>query len=234
MEQLIATWPKTVDAQEKTRRLIDLFLLSVLLDAGAGTRWSYKSKESGKVYKRSEGLAIASLEMFKAGYFSSDTQEPSQVDSLGLKRLSVQQLAKGLQVTEYNPIAGLEGRAGLLSRLGDALKNSALFGAEGRPGHMLGITSISISLDHTDSLEQTISSLILPHKPHPSLSSQSPPSGQSSSTVSQVSGPQHGHRSMVSHSAMLGPVLPCLNRPRVSHGSLLFPSTNSRNGSATP
>lgn len=137
VEQLIATWPKTVDAQEKTRRLIDLFLVSVLLDAGAGTRWSYKSKESGKYYKRSEGLAIASLEMFKAGYFSSDTQEPSQVDSLGLKRLSVQQLAKGLQVSDHNPIAGLEGRAGLLSRLGDALKNSALFGAEGRPGHML-------------------------------------------------------------------------------------------------
>ncbi|KAM0794856.1 hypothetical protein BDR22DRAFT_873601 [Usnea florida] len=137
VEQLMASWPKTVDAQEKTRRLIDLFLVSVLLDAGAGTQWSYKSKESGKVYKRSEGLAIASLEMFKAGYFSSDSQEPSQVDSLGLKRLSMEQLAQGLQVTEHNPIAGLEGRAGLLSRLGDALKNSALFGAEGRPGHML-------------------------------------------------------------------------------------------------
>lgn len=77
--------------------------------------------------------------MFKAGYFSSDTQELSRVDSLGLKRLSVQQLAEGLQVTEHNPIAGLEGRAGLLSRLSDALKDSALFGAEGRPGHMLGI-----------------------------------------------------------------------------------------------
>ena len=114
-----------------------------MLDAGAGTRWSYKSKESGKYYKRSEGLAIASLEMFKAGYFSSDAQEPSQVDSLGLKRLSVQQLAKGLQVSDHNPIAGLEGRAGLLSRLGDALKNSVLFGAEGRPGHMLGIPSFS-------------------------------------------------------------------------------------------
>lgn len=143
VEQLIATWPTTVDAQEKTRRLIDLFLVSVLLDAGAGTRWSYKSKESGRYYKRSEGLAIASLEMFKAGYFSSDAQEPSQVDSLGLKRLSVQQLAKGLQVNEHNPIAGLEGRAGLLSSLGDALKNTELFGAEGRPGHMLGMLSFS-------------------------------------------------------------------------------------------
>jgi len=81
---------------------------------------------------------VASLEMFKAGYFSSDSLELCQVDSVGLKRLSVQQLAKGLQVSEANPINGLEGRAGLLSRLADALKNTALFGREGRPGHMLG------------------------------------------------------------------------------------------------
>ena len=118
--------------------MIDLFLVSVLLDAGAGTRWTYKSKESGKIYRRSEGLAIASLEMFKAGYFSNDEANPCQVDSAGLKRLTVQHMAKELQVSEENPIMGLEGRAGLLSRLGDALRNKGLFGAAGRPGNMLG------------------------------------------------------------------------------------------------
>ena len=138
VDQLLASWPSSVDAQERTRRLIDLFLVSVLLDAGAGTRWTYKSKESGKIYGRSEGLAVASLEMFKAGYFSGEPLEPCQVDSAGLKRLDVKQLAKGLQVTESNAIDGLEGRAGLLSRLADALKNTALFGKEGRPGNMLG------------------------------------------------------------------------------------------------
>jgi hypothetical protein len=45
--------------------LIDLFLVSVLLDAGAGTQWSFKSAENGRVYRRSEGIAVASLEMFK-------------------------------------------------------------------------------------------------------------------------------------------------------------------------
>ena len=83
-------------------------------------------------------MAIASLEMFKAGYFSSDSLQPCQVDTAGLKRLTVQQLAKGLQVSESNPIMGLEGRTGLLSKLGDALQNKALFGMDGRPGHMLG------------------------------------------------------------------------------------------------
>ncbi len=138
MGQLLASWPSAVDLQERTRRLIDLFLVSVLLDAGAGTKWAYKSKESGKIYRRSEGLAVASLEMFKAGFFSSSPSEPCQVDSVGLKRLSAEQLGRGLQVTETNPIAGLEGRAGLLSRLGDALENATFFGADGRPGKMLG------------------------------------------------------------------------------------------------
>lgn len=45
--------------------MIDLYLISVLLDAGAGTEWSYKSQENGRVYRRSEGIAVASLELFK-------------------------------------------------------------------------------------------------------------------------------------------------------------------------
>lgn len=60
----MSTWDD-IDNTEKCRRLIDLFLVSVLLDAGAGTEWSYKSSENGRVYRRSEGIAIATLEMFK-------------------------------------------------------------------------------------------------------------------------------------------------------------------------
>ncbi|KAF1991165.1 DUF1688-domain-containing protein [Aulographum hederae CBS 113979] len=137
VDQLMATWPSTVDSQERTRRLIDLFLVSVLLDAGAGTKWQYKSKESGKIYRRSEGLAVASLEMFKAGLFSSNEAEPCQVDSAGLRKLNTTVMAKGLQVTEQNPIDGLEGRTGLLMRLADALQNFQIFGDEARPGNML-------------------------------------------------------------------------------------------------
>ncbi|KAF2871268.1 hypothetical protein BDV95DRAFT_494693 [Massariosphaeria phaeospora] len=137
IDQLMASWPSSVDNQERTRRLIDLFLVSVLLDAGAGTKWQYKSKESGKIYRRSEGLAVASLEMFKAGLFSSDINEPCQVDSNGLKRLDVKAMARGLQVTDENPIDGLTGRTGLLLRLADALQNQEVFGLEARPGNML-------------------------------------------------------------------------------------------------
>lgn len=138
IDQLLTSWPSKIDARERTRRLLDLFLVSVLLDAGAGTKWSYKSKETGKTYRRSEGLAIASLEMFNAGYFSGDPTEPYQVNAAGLERLSAGQLAIGLQVSDSNPLAGLEGRAGLLSSLAEALHNPDYFGSSQRPGNMLG------------------------------------------------------------------------------------------------
>lgn len=112
--------------------------MSVLLDAGAGTKWQYKSKESGKIYKRSEGLAVASLEMFKMGLFSSDPNQPCQVDSGGLKRLTTAAMAKGLQVTDGNRIDGLDGRTNLLIRLADALNDHVeIFGTEARPGNMV-------------------------------------------------------------------------------------------------
>lgn len=138
INQLLQSWPSSIDTQERTRRLIDLFVVSVLLDAGAGTKWSYKSKESGRVYSRSEGLAVASLEMFKSGLFSSDPTEPCQVDGAGLAKITVEKLTKGMQHSEQNPLAGLEGRAGLLVRLSEALNNQDLFGVDARPGNMLG------------------------------------------------------------------------------------------------
>ncbi|KAJ5360237.1 Protein of unknown function DUF1688 [Penicillium concentricum] len=137
INQLLQSWPSRIDAQERTRRLIDLFVVSVLLDAGAGNKWSYRSKESGKVFSRSEGLAVASLEMFKSGLFSSDPTEPCQVDGAGLKKVTAEVLAKGMQHSEQNPLAGIEGRTGLLVRLSDALNNQDFFGVDARPGNML-------------------------------------------------------------------------------------------------
>ncbi|OJJ99755.1 URC4/urg3 family protein [Aspergillus aculeatinus CBS 121060] len=137
VNQLLQSWPSTIDAQERTRRLIDLFVVSVLLDAGAGNGWSYKSKESGKIYSRSEGLAVATLEMFKSGLFSSDPTEPCQVDGAGLKKITVEVLAKGMQHSEQNPLAGIQGRAGLLIRLSEALNNQDFFGVDARPGNLL-------------------------------------------------------------------------------------------------
>ena len=141
--QLLQSWATSIDNQERARRLVDLFLVSVLLDAGAGTKWKYKSKESGKSYSRSEGLAVASLEMFKAGAFSSSKDQPHQVDAVGLQSVTVETLARGMQVSDSNPMSGLKGRAGLLMQLASALQKPELFGSSGRPGNMIGESQVS-------------------------------------------------------------------------------------------
>ena len=58
-----------VDATERCRKLVDLFLVSVLLDAGAGDEWKYTEASTGTKVERSEGLAVASLYMFLDGSF---------------------------------------------------------------------------------------------------------------------------------------------------------------------
>jgi len=56
---------------ELTRRLIDLFFVSVLLDAGAGDYWRYKDPETQQTLERSEGIAVASLHMFNVMSFTT-------------------------------------------------------------------------------------------------------------------------------------------------------------------
>lgn len=136
VDNLLKSWPADVDASERTRRLIDLFVVSVLLDAGAGNKWEFKAS-NGRIYRRSEGLAVASLEMFNSGLFSSNPAQKDQVDGMALKKLTVEILARGLQVSEMNPIEGLEGRSSLLIKLGEALDNQHYFGVDSRPGNML-------------------------------------------------------------------------------------------------
>ncbi|SOV04491.1 related to protein urg3 [Ustilago sp. UG-2017a] len=117
-----------VDRIEAARRLVDLFMVSVLLDAGAGTAWKYEEKKTGLTYSRSEGLAVASLDMFLSGRFSSNPDAEGSdrhvVTAGGLKNLSPDMLAIDLQVHPHsNPMTGLEGRTNLLIRLGEALES---------------------------------------------------------------------------------------------------------------
>jgi hypothetical protein len=57
----------------------------------------------------------------------------------GLEQLTNEALVKGFQVSETNPILGLESRADLLRGLGKSLlAQSKVFGVEGRPGNVVG------------------------------------------------------------------------------------------------
>lgn len=120
------------DAAARGRAAYDLAVVSVLLDAGAGPDWRYRDALTGQAIGRSEGLALASLDMFAAGRFSSDPGQPLRADATALKRLDAAALAEGFQAGPDNPLLGLEGRAALLNRLGEELERQGLT----RPGDL--------------------------------------------------------------------------------------------------
>lgn len=128
-----------LSAIEQARAKFDLVIPSVLLDAGAGAAWRYVEPDTGLVIRRSEGLAVASFHLFLAGEFSSRPDCPLQTDAAGLERLTTAALATGFQVSEHNPLVGLEGRLQLMQQLGQALRQSPdLFGVDQpRPGYLV-------------------------------------------------------------------------------------------------
>lgn len=109
------------DPQERGRAAFDLAIVSVLLDAGAGPSWRYEEGRTGEVFARSEGLAVASFDLFLGGAFSAQPAEPWRADADALASLGTTELARGLQVSAQNPMVGLEGRAKLLNALGRAV-----------------------------------------------------------------------------------------------------------------
>jgi hypothetical protein len=127
------------DATERARAAVDLATVSVLLDAGAGETWRYREASTGRIFARSEGLAVASFAMFRAGGFSSDRGRPLRADSHGLRQLDDEALARGFQTAPDNPLLGANQRAALLRRLGQAVEERPdLFGsAPARPGHIV-------------------------------------------------------------------------------------------------
>jgi hypothetical protein len=125
-----ARWP---NPQARARSAFDLAIVSVLLDAGAGTRWRYHDAVSGKHIDRSEGLALASLDMFARGAFSADPADPLRVDAAVLANVSAAQLSDGFQVNDGNPLAGLEGRAALLRALGACVAANPRFALNDSP-----------------------------------------------------------------------------------------------------
>jgi hypothetical protein len=131
------------DKATRARAAFDLAIVSVFLDAGAGPQWHYRDA-SGEAIGRSEGLALASLDMFAAGIFSSTPREPLRADAL--ERLDTAAVTRGFQVTDSNPLVGVEGRADLLRRLGATVAASPkIFGIKDapRPGglfdHLVGL-----------------------------------------------------------------------------------------------
>ncbi|NJR48620.1 MAG: URC4/urg3 family protein, partial [Leptolyngbyaceae cyanobacterium CSU_1_3] len=134
LDQLLAKQ----SALETAKAKFDLVIPSVLLDAGAGDRWQYLEPATGQKWTRSEGLAIASFDLFCQGKFSSNPANPYQADAPGLQTLTPQILAAEFQVSTENPLIGLEGRSQLLQKLAQTLQNRPdLFGSPARLGNLV-------------------------------------------------------------------------------------------------
>jgi len=131
----------------RARAAFDLVILSVLLDAGSGPDWRYRDQHGGDVtFTRSEGLAVASQRMFEAGAFSAEAASPLRADGGTLADLQAEMLGEGFQVSDVNPLVGLDGRAALIRRLGtQVLARPDLFATEGapRPGGLYDVLASS-------------------------------------------------------------------------------------------
>ena len=153
------------DAASCARARIDLAVVSVLLDAGAGATWRYVERETGRTYTRSEGLAVATFRAFMEGAFSSRRDDRLRADAATLSRVEAATLAQWLQVGSSNPIVGLEGRAALLRRLGAALAaRDELFDEIERPGGMFEVVTArnanaASAVDLLHALQDAFSSL---------------------------------------------------------------------------
>ncbi|MEQ8755616.1 MAG: URC4/urg3 family protein [Coleofasciculus sp. G1-WW12-02] len=148
--------------RQKAQTKFDLAIVSVLLDAGAGADWQYFETQTGQVFRRSEGLAVASFRMFYQGMFSSNPEYPLQADAQGLQNLTVEQLAHGFQVSSANPLLGLEGRVKLLQRLGESLQtHPKLFGDQNpRPGNLVKYL-LSLSTREGEPMEGSLTDKVM-------------------------------------------------------------------------
>ena len=186
--------------EDRLRAMVDLTVVSVLLDAGAGPNWRYVERphsaidraalpvqrqrredllamldaaagkaaavaavaaEAGEAaeateaaegtkggeasepappaapeatFTRSEGLGVASFRAFMEGLFSAQADDRYRADAATLKLFDATTLRSVFQVSNRNPMVGLEGRAGLIARLGSALAEDAhRHGGSARP-----------------------------------------------------------------------------------------------------
>ncbi len=127
---------RTESLPDDPRALLELVIVSVLIDAGAGPAWRYHEAETGLEFSRSEGLAVASVHLFASGLLSAYPGAP-RVDGARLLGLTDAELGTALQVTGENPIVGLSGRRGLLQRLGHVITDRPDVFPNGRLGDLL-------------------------------------------------------------------------------------------------
>src|SRR5207244_1115578 len=80
---------------------------------------------------------VASLRAMQAGLFSAGPSQPWRADATALAAFSAERLGDAFQHSSDHPLLGLEARAALLRRLGEAVAaRPEIFGSPARLGHL--------------------------------------------------------------------------------------------------
>lgn len=125
------------EPDERARVLFEIAIISILLGAGAGSRWRYRERSTGIELGRTEGLALASFHAYVDGLFSADPALPLRADADALDALDPLRFARALDVRADNPMDGLAGRTELMSQLGSAMRAAShFFGDQPRLGRL--------------------------------------------------------------------------------------------------
>ena len=112
-------------------------------------------------YGGPEGLAVAAFRAFVAGAFSADKGHPCRVDAGTLRHIDVAAVRAILQGTPQNPVQGLEGRATVLSRLGQLLQSlPGAGGASARPCDLVQKLSAAAAVGNEVQTARLLSELL--------------------------------------------------------------------------
>ena len=136
--ELAKTLPKA-NPVERARRAFDLVIMSVLVDAGSGGKWSYLDAVTKERHHSSEGLALASLDFYRDGILNTPSHA---LEAQWLAALGIAEFEQAFQVRGDNPLSGTAGRVRLLNRLGQlCLARPDAFAMSGtpRPGGLVDI-----------------------------------------------------------------------------------------------
>lgn len=119
----------------RARAAVELAVVSVLLDAGAGSEWRYRDETTGRELARTEGLAAATFDLYRRGVLSSDPARPLRADADGLRRIDPRAFARAFQLHGGNgALAGVEGRIRCLHAIGRAVAARTPFAPQGADG----------------------------------------------------------------------------------------------------
>jgi hypothetical protein len=135
--------------RELARRAFDLVIPSVLSDAGSGGRWSFVDPYTGQNFTSSEGLALASLQLYQS---LVDASPSGVLEAALLETLTEERFARLFQVSDAKPLAGVPGRVALLRALGVTCRSRPdAFALEGpaRPG---GLVDAMLAKSHNGSI----------------------------------------------------------------------------------